>query len=109
LSSPSVRNGWLRLSPPADASTSDGQPVCVLVHWHDGNLSALEQRVVRGRCRVDSDDVWVDPASSRHLRNRTALDRLRFVVDGKRRTREYFADRGERYRPWPDLRTLTEW
>jgi hypothetical protein len=109
LSSPNVRNSRLRLSPPADASTSDGQPVCVLVHWHDEDLSALEQRVVRGRCRVVDDDVWFDPASSSHLRNRTALDRLRFVVDGKRRTRAYFAERGEQYRPWPDLRTLAEW
>lgn len=109
LSTPTVRDGRLRLSPPAGVSPTDGQPACVLVHWHDDDLSALEQRVVRGRCRIDDDGVWFDPASSTHLRNRSVRDRLRFVVDGKRRTRAYFAERGATYRPWPGLRTLIGW
>jgi len=109
LSTPTVRNGRLRLTPPDDVSPVDGQPACVLCHWHDDDLSALEQRLVRGRCRRDGDEWWFAPASSHHLRNRTALDRLRFVVDGKRRTRRYFADREETYRPWPGLRTLAGW
>ena len=109
LATPTVRDGRLRLSPPGDVAPSDGQPACVLVHWHDADLSSLEQRMVRGRCRVADDGVWVDPASSVHLRNRRVRDRLRFVVDGKRRTRAYFADRGETYRPWPGLRALAEW
>lgn len=109
LASPTVRDGRLRLSPPDGVSPDDGQPACVLVHWHDGDLSSLEQRIVRGRCRIDGDDAWFDPASSVHLRNRSVRDRLRFVVDGKRRTRAYFADREERYSPWPGLRTLLEW
>ncbi|RMB12909.1 pyridoxamine 5'-phosphate oxidase family protein [Haloplanus aerogenes] len=109
LSAPTVRDGRLRLDSPSDVSPTDGQPACVLCHWHDDDLSALEQRLIRGRCRIDGDVVWFDPASSFHLRNRTALDRLRFVVDGKRRTRRYFADRDETYSPWPGLRTLTEW
>jgi len=109
LSTPTVRDGRLRLSPPDGVFPSDGQPACVLVHWHDGDLSGLEQRVVRGRCRLGGDDTWFEPASSVHLRNRGIRDRLRFVVDGKRRTQAYFADREERYRPWPGLRTLVEW
>lgn len=109
VSTPTVRDGRLRLTPPAGASPADGQPACVLCHWHDGDLSALEQRLIRGRCRLDGDEVWFDPASSAHLRNRTPLDRLRFVVDGKRRTRAYFADCGEAYSPWPGIRTLVEW
>ena len=109
LATPTVRDGRLRLSPPPGVSPADGQPACVLLHWHDDDLSSLEQRVVRGRCRIESDDVWFDPASSVHLRNRSVRDRLRFVVDGKRRTRRYFAERGERYSPWPGLRALVEW
>jgi hypothetical protein len=109
LAAPAVRDGRLRLSPPPSISPADGQPACVLVRWHDDGLSALEQRVVRGRCRITGGEVWFDPASSTHLRNRTALDRVRFIVDGKRRTRAYFAERGKRYRPWPGLRTLIEW
>lgn len=109
LSTPTVREGRLRLVPPPDVTPTDGQPACVLCHWHDDDLSALEQRLIRGRCRLDGDAVWFDPASSVHLRNRTPLDRFRFVVDGKRRTRAYFADREETYSPWPGLRTLAEW
>jgi hypothetical protein len=109
LPTPTVDDGRLHLSPPAGVSLADGQPACVLLHWHDDDLASLEQRVVRGRCRIDGDDTRFDPASSFHLRNRTALDRLRFVVNGKRRTRAYFADRGERYNPWPGLRALVEW
>jgi len=109
LSTPTIRDGRLRLTPPPDVSPADDQPACVLCHWHDDDLSALEQRLVRGRCRLDDDDAWFDPASSFHLRNRTPLDRLRFVVDGKRRTRAYFADRAETYSPWPGLRTLAGW
>jgi hypothetical protein len=109
LATPVVRDGRLRLSPPPGVSPADGQPACVLLHWHDDDLSSLEQRVVRGRCRIEGDDAWFDPASSVHLRNRSVRDRLRFVVDGKRRTRRYFAERGERYSPWPGLRALVEW
>jgi hypothetical protein len=109
LATPTVRDGRLRLSPLPDVSPADGQPGCVLLHWHDDDLSSLEQRVVRGRCRIEGDDAWFEPASSVHLRNRSVRDRLRFVVDGKRRTRRYFAERGERYSPWPGLRALVEW
>jgi hypothetical protein len=109
ISSATVRNGRLRLTPPTDVSIEDGQPACVLVHWHDEDLTSLEQRLVRGRCRTDADGLSFDPASSFHLRNRTPRDRVRFVVDGKRRTRAYFADRGQTYRPWPGLRTLLDW
>jgi hypothetical protein len=109
LSTPNVRDGRLRLSPPGGVSLADGQPACVLLHWHDDALSSLEQRMVRGRCRLDGDDADFEPASSSHLRNRSVGDRFRFVVDGKRRTRTYFADREERYSPWPGLRTLVEW
>ena len=109
LAAPKVRDGRLRLSPPASVSPTDGQPACVLVHWHDDALTGLEQRVIRGRCRVADGGTWFDPASSTHLRNRSVRDRLRFVADGKRRTRAYFAERGEEYRPWPGLRTLIEW
>ncbi|MEF8856478.1 MAG: pyridoxamine 5'-phosphate oxidase family protein [Haloplanus sp.] len=109
VTTPTVRDGRLQLAPPADVSPADGQPACVLCHWHDGDLSSLEQRLIRGRCRLDGREVWFDPAGSTHLRNRTALDRLRFVVDGKRRARAYFADREEAYSPWPGLGTLTDW
>jgi len=109
LATPAVQDGRLRLSPPPDVSPADGQPACVLLHWHDDDLSSLEQRVVRGRCRIEGSDIWFAPASSVHLRNRSVRDRLRFVVDGKRRTRKYFTEHGERYSPWPGLRALVEW
>jgi hypothetical protein len=67
-----------------------GQPACLLCHWHTPGLDRLRQRLFRGRCRPAGDRVVFEPASSATLRNETLLDRLRFVVDGKRRTRAYF-------------------
>jgi hypothetical protein len=92
-----LAEGRLALDPPEHSALADGQPACVLVHWHTDDLSGLEQRLVRGRCRTDSGQWTFEPASSTHLRNRTGLDFLRFVVTGKRRTRSYYAERGVSY------------
>jgi hypothetical protein len=70
-----------------------GQPACLLCHWHTPGLDELGQRLFRGRCRPAGDDVAFEPASSFRLRNESLLDRLRFIVDGKRRTRRYFQRR----------------
>ncbi len=70
-----------------------GQPACLLCHWHSPGLDRLGQRLFRGRCRPVDDRVAFEPASSFAMRNETRLDRLRFIVDGKRRTRAYFRDR----------------
>jgi hypothetical protein len=72
-----------------------GQPACLLCHWHTPGLDRLRQRLFRGRCRPAGDRVVFEPASSATLRNETLLDRLRFVIDGKRRTRAYFRTRSE--------------
>lgn len=109
LSRLEIREDVLTLEPPEGVAPRDGQPACVLLHWHDEALSSLEQRLVRGRCRVDGDEVRFEPASSEHLRNRTRRDALRFVLVGKRRTRRYFADRGRTYRGWPGWRALLGW
>ncbi|WP_227015664.1 pyridoxamine 5'-phosphate oxidase family protein [Haloarcula sp. JP-L23] len=91
----------LALSPPPAVSLVDGQPVCVLCHWHSAALDDLGQRVVRGRVRTVDGVPCVVPGSTARWRNVTALDALRFVVDGKRRTRRYFRARGETYRVVP--------
>lgn len=75
-----------------DLAVDDGQPACMLCHWHDPGLKRLGQRLFRGRCRPAGDRVAFRPASDFSMRNETLLDRLRFVVDGKRRTRAYFRD-----------------
>ncbi|WP_254538353.1 pyridoxamine 5'-phosphate oxidase family protein [Halomarina litorea] len=71
----------------------DGRPGCLLVHWHDDDVSRLGQRVVRGRCRADEGTLLFDPGSSFTLRNASLLDTLRFVWEGKRRTGAYFGVR----------------
>ncbi|MFT4885364.1 MAG: hypothetical protein ACI8U4_002889 [Natronomonas sp.] len=78
-------------------SVEDGQPACLLAHWHTPGLDELGQRLFRGRCReVDADgEVGFEPGSTFSMRNETLLDRLKFIVQGKRRTRAYFADREE--------------
>lgn len=74
----------------APLSVEAGQPACLLCHWHTPGLEKLGQRLFRGRCRPDDDRVAFRPASSHALRNATLLDRLKFVLGGKRRTRAYF-------------------
>ncbi|QLD87239.1 pyridoxamine 5'-phosphate oxidase family protein [Natronomonas halophila] len=74
-------------------SVEDGQPACLLAHWHTPGLDKLGQRLFRGRVRSAEGRVAFDPASTFSMRNETLLDRLKFIVQGKRRTRAYFADR----------------
>ncbi len=69
-----------------------GQPGCLLCHWHTPALDKLGQRLIRGRCRPADSHVIFEPASSFTMRNKTLIDRIRFVIEGKRRTRTYFAD-----------------
>jgi hypothetical protein len=78
-------------------SVEDGQPACLLAHWHTPGVDKLGQRLFRGRCREAAGDggVVFEPASTFSMRNETLLDRLKFIVQGKRRTRAYFADREE--------------
>lgn len=73
-------------------SVEAGQPACLLCHWHSPGLDDLGQRLFRGRCRPEGDRVAFRPASSHAMRNETPLDTLRFVIEGKRRTRAYFRD-----------------
>lgn len=99
-------DGSLELQPPPDVSPTDRQPACLLGHWFEPGLETLGQRLVRGRLRKRGDRFGFRPASSFSLRNETALDFLRFVATGKRRTRRYFRDRPESYRVVPGLRSL---
>lgn len=75
------------------ASVEAGQPACLLCHWHTPGLERLGQRLFRGRCRPADGRVAFEPASTFSMRNETLLDRLKFIVDGKRRTRAYFRER----------------
>jgi hypothetical protein len=74
---------------------ADGQPACLLCHWHTPDLSKLGQRLFRGRVSDSGDRIRFEPGSSTVMRNATTLDRLRFIWEGKRRTRRYFAERSE--------------
>lgn len=71
-------------------SVTEGQPACLLCHWHTPGLKHLGQRLFRGRCRPAGDRVAFESASSVSMHNETVLDTLRFIVQGKRRTRAYF-------------------
>ncbi|PSP96425.1 pyridoxamine 5'-phosphate oxidase family protein [Halobacteriales archaeon QS_4_70_19] len=69
----------------------EGQPACLLCHWHTPDLSKLGQRLFRGRvAEADDGRVRFTPGSSTYMRNATPLDRLKFIWTGKRRTRAYF-------------------
>jgi hypothetical protein len=73
-------------------SVGDGRPACLLCHWHSPGLDELGQRLFRGRCRPAGDRVAFRPASSEAMHNETMLDKLRFAIEGKRRTRAYFRE-----------------
>ncbi len=78
-----------------DAEVEDGQPSCLLLHWHADDMTRFGQRLVRGRSRcVDDDEILFDAGSSSEMSTEGALDFLRFVWDGKKRTREYFGESG---------------
>lgn len=71
------------------------QPCCLLLHWHGDDMRHLGQRMVRGRATASSDDsVEFTPASSFEMSNEGVLDFLRFVWNGKRKTRDYFDETG---------------
>jgi hypothetical protein len=77
-------------------AVEDGQPASLLCHWHTPDLSKLGQRLFRGRVAdAGADRVRFEPGSSTSMRNATRLDRLKFIWNGKRRTRAYFRERGE--------------
>lgn len=80
----------------AELSVTDGQPACLLCHWHTPDLSKLGQRLFRGRVENAGDRVAFDPGSSMRMRNATPLDRLKFIWEGKKRTREYFQNQDDR-------------
>ncbi len=73
-------------------AVEDGQPASLLCHWHTPDLSKLGQRLFRGRVSTAEGGTRVrfEPGSSTSMRNATRLDRLRFIWNGKRRTRAYF-------------------
>ena len=78
---------------------TDGQPTCLLVHWHDEASVKLGQRVIRGRVRLDGDSPRFVPASTSTLRNDGLIDTTRFVIQAWRKTRGYMADREQRVTP----------
>jgi len=83
------------LDPVSPVGASEGDPACLLMHWHTDDVRRLGQRVVRGRVvGVDADRVRLRAGSHFSMRRETRLDMLRAVVEGKRRTRAYFGITG---------------
>ena len=78
-------------SPPMPIT--DGQPACLLFHWHDEASIKLGQRLVRGRSKTMGKAFVIVPGSSSTLRNDGIVDTTRFLLDGKRKTRGYLASR----------------
>lgn len=79
-----------------DLTVADGQPACLLCHWHTPDLSKLGQRLFRGRVASAGDRIAFDPGSAMRMRNATTLDRLKFIWEGKKRTRNYFKNQADR-------------
>lgn len=87
------RNGEAVVEPGPAVPVPDGQPACLLCHWHDDRAENLGQRLVRGRLRTRDDVPVFAPGSSFELSVDGLLDKVRFVLDGRRRTKAYFRDR----------------
>lgn len=83
------------LDPVAPVTASEGDPACLLMHWHTPDVKRLGQRVVRGRVvGVEDGRVRLRVGSHFSMRRETRLDMLRAVLEGKRRTRAYFGESG---------------
>lgn len=93
ITSVEIRNGAARFDPGPAPTLEEGQPACLLFHWHDEASVYLGQRVVRGRFRTVEGEVRFVPGSCSTLRNDGLRSTLRFVLDGKRRTRTYYEKR----------------
>lgn len=89
-----IRDGSAALEPDPTATVADGQPACLLLHWHDDEIKYLGQRVIRGRFRTKGEPPMLVPGSSFTLSVDGALGMIRFIIDGKRRTKAYFRNRG---------------
>ncbi len=87
------------IEPMPETTIVDGQPACLLLHWHDEASVKLAQWLVRGRFKTGDDQAVFHPASSSTLRNDGLLDTTWFLIDGKRRTRAYLSKRTP---PGPD-------
>ena len=88
-------DGLALLEPDLHMPPADGQPACLLLHWHDDASVYFGQRVIRGRLRVEGDTSRYDPASATTLRNHNRLDTARFIIEGRRKTKAYFKRRAE--------------
>lgn len=77
----------------------DGQPACLLLHWHDDASVYFGQRVIRGRLQAKGDTYQFSPGSSTTLRNRNRLDTARFIIEGRRKTKAYYKRRAESGNP----------
>lgn len=83
------------LDPVAPVSASEGDPACLLLHWHTPDVKRLGQRVVRGRIvGQEGGRLRMRAGSHFSMRRETRLDMLRAVLEGKRRTRAYFGETG---------------
>lgn len=90
LESMAIRDETALLNTESELDIDDGQPACLLVHWHDETIERLGQRIVLGRLSRDENGLKLDAGSSRAFRNDGLLDSIRFIITGKLRTRAYF-------------------
>lgn len=88
-----IEDGAAVVDPMPTVQVADGQPACILLHWHDEASIKLRQRLVRGRFRTIDDRLAFVPASSTTLQNDGLIDTIRFLIEGHRKTRAYFEGR----------------
>lgn len=87
-----LTDGAAVLEPESLETVRHGQPACLLLHWHDEASINLTQRMIRGRFKTDDGPVRFVPGGSSTLRSDGYLDTIRFIIDGKRRTRKYLRE-----------------
>lgn len=88
-----LEDGNATFEPSVDLSFEDGQPSCLLVHWQGPEGDTHGQRVIRGRLHDNDGSVSFTPGSSFVTTLDGGRDRLRMIVDGRRRTKAYFRNR----------------
>lgn len=85
-----LQDGGAILEPDPTERLREGQPACLLLHWHDNKLQYLGQRVVRGRFRTSENSLKFVPGSSSKLTIDGILSMLRFIINGRHQTKAYF-------------------
>lgn len=104
------RGRQVLLLPDAPVIAAEPGPACLLYHRHDERLASLKSLVVVGQLEHDTNGWILRPVRVVPGVGLSLAGYLRFLIDGRRRTKQYLAKRDlpRPQIPWAELRAWLE-